>query len=115
MAYCTVEDVRSATNNWTDGLESLVSRLIERATVIIDAELHRARIDEASADPALLRECCCTMVEDVLEVGVGSDYGDAVTYDAAGNKNMSVPAIYRRLLGIPWRRGGMSCVPMGEL
>ncbi len=107
MAYATIDDVRTATGGYTEGLDETCQRLIERATAIIDAELRRARIDEAAADPAILRECCCAMVEDVLEVGVGSDYGETVVYDAAGNKNMTVPTIYRRLLGIPWRKTGI--------
>lgn len=103
MAYANASDLAISALETVD--KTLVDRLIERASSKIDGELAAAGLiaDEKSA--GLLKECCCEMVESVLESAVGSDYGDAITYEVA-SRRMQVPPEYKRMLGISRQRIG---------
>lgn len=103
MAYANASDLAISALETVD--KTLVDRLIERASSKIDGELAAAGLiaDEKSA--GLLKECCCEMVESVLESAVGSDYGDTITYEVA-SRRMQVPPEYKRMLGISRQRIG---------
>ena len=103
MVYADAGDLAISALETVD--KTLVDRLIERASSKIDGELAAAGLiaDEKSA--GLLKECCCEMVESVLESAVGSDYGDAITYEMA-SRRMQVPPEYKRMLGISRQRIG---------
>ena len=103
MAHANASDLAISALETVD--KTLVDRLIERASSKIDGELAAAGLmtDEKSA--GLLKECCCEMVESVLESAVGSDYGDTITYEVA-SRRMQVPPEYKRMLGISRQRIG---------
>lgn len=103
MVYAKPSDLAVAAACTVD--EVLVGRLIERACAKIDGECGAAGVDTAQLGKELLRECCCEMVESVLEEAVGSDYGQSVSYEAAARR-MQVPPEYKRMLGIKRQRVG---------
>ena len=103
MAYANASDLAISALETVD--KTLVDRLIERASSKIDGELAFAGLIAGELSAELLKECCCEMVESVLESAVGSDYGDAITYEVA-SRRMQVPPEYKRMLGISRQRIG---------
>lgn len=103
MVYADAGDLAISALDTVDS--GLVGRLIERASSKIDGELAAAGLIADVLSAELLKECCCEMVESVLESAVGSDYGDTITYEVA-SRRMQVPPEYKRMLGISRQRIG---------
>lgn len=99
MAYATVRDVSSAISGDTIYDETLIQRLIDKATVVMDAYIGD---DADGLNPDLLRECCVDMVTPYLRNHVGEYYDSEINYDAQNGKPMDVPFMYMRLFG--WHR-----------